>query len=140
MRSPWGVAQDESDFVQGAQIREPVPGEHAFAPDDEPVAKGLDGREKSVGLGGQVLVEDDVAVGVANAEVHRPGMEIDATVVLVRLVVEAHRHCLLCDGAESEPASWLERATFLKIPRPARTSVLSHIPTGPDSAHPTGWQ
>ena len=85
-----GVAQDERDLVQGAQVREPVPGEHAFAANDESVAEWLDGREKSVGLGGEVLVEDDVAVGIANAEVHRPGMKIDAAVESVWLLVEPH--------------------------------------------------
>ena len=38
----------------------------------------------------QVLVEDDLAAGVENAQVHTPGMEIDATVESVLAGVEAH--------------------------------------------------
>jgi len=54
-------------------------------------------------------------------------------------------HGLLWDGPGSEPASWLERASFLKIPRQAKTSVLSRISLGTGPAHPKrrggrGWQ
>ena len=45
---------------------------------------------------------------------------------------------LRSDGAGPEPASWLKRASLLKIPRLAKTSVLSRIPTGTGPAHPKG--
>ena len=44
-----GVAQDEGDAVVLAQVGEPVPGEHALAPDDETVAVRLDGAEEGGG-------------------------------------------------------------------------------------------
>jgi hypothetical protein len=39
-------------------------------------------------------------------------------------------------GPGSEPASWLEGASFLKIPRQAKASALSRIPLGQAPAHP----
>ena len=45
---------------------------------------------------------------------------------------------LRSDGAGPEPASWLKRASLLKIPRLAKTSVLSHIHIGTGPAHPNG--
>src|SRR5580765_6492430 len=45
---------------------------------------------------------------------------------------------LRSDGAGPEPASWLKRASLLKIPRLAKTSVLSRIHIGTGPAHPNG--
>ena len=39
-------------------------------------------------------------------------------------------------GPELGPASWLEGAPFLKIPRQAKVSALSRIPLGQAPAHP----
>lgn len=50
------VAENERDLVPSAQIGDPVPGEHALAPDDEIVAVGFDCFEEVVGLGDEVLV------------------------------------------------------------------------------------
>jgi len=95
--------------VEGAESGDPVPGEHAFAADDESIAIGREGMEEGIGLGGEVLVEKDGAGVVADAEVHRSRMEIDAAVESVGLDVETHDHCLSSDGAGLEPASWLKR-------------------------------
>ena len=73
-----------------AQIGEPVPGEHALDADDQAVAEGRDGVRGRRRAGGEVLVEDDVAVVVEDADVHGSGVQIDAAVESVLLVVEAH--------------------------------------------------
>ncbi len=70
-------------------------------------------------------MKEDGALVVADAEVHGPGMEIDAAVKSVLLVVESHDHCLSLDGAGLEPASWLKRASLPKIPRWATASAAS---------------
>ena len=57
-----GVAEREGDRLVFAQIGEPVPGEHALAADDEPVAEGFDRVEEGFGTGGQILLEDGLAV------------------------------------------------------------------------------
>ncbi len=50
-------------------------------------------------VGGVVTVQDGLALGVDNAQVHAPGVQIDAAVESVALVVliEAH-HGLLAMG------------------------------------------
>ena len=67
-------------------------------------------------VGDKVVVEDDLAAVIEDAEVPGPGMQIDAAVESVLLVVEA-QGVLRRSGWGPEPASWLEGASFLKIPR-----------------------
>src|SRR5262249_17046276 len=69
---------------------EPVPSEHALTGDSESVTEGLDGLEEGVGRGGDGVVEDGGAVGVEDAEGEGPGVEVDAAVESVLLVVEPH--------------------------------------------------
>jgi hypothetical protein len=45
-----------------------------------------------IGVGGQVFLEDGLALLVEDVREHAPGMQIDATVELVRLVV-VHASC-----------------------------------------------
>jgi hypothetical protein len=52
---------------------------------------------------------------VEDAQVQRPGMQVDAAVELVRSRVDSHRGFLGAGGPE--PVSWLEGASLLKIPR-----------------------
>ena len=46
-----GVAEHEGDLLLDAQIREPVPGEHAFGTDDQLFPIGLDGPQEILGAG-----------------------------------------------------------------------------------------
>ena len=69
-----------------------------------------------VGVGDKVFVEDDLAAVIEDAEVPGPGMQIDAAVESVLLVVEA-QGVLRRSGWGPEPAAWWEGASFLKIPR-----------------------
>src|SRR5207245_1893731 len=61
-----------------------------------------------------VLVEDDLALAVEDAQVHGPGMEIDAAVESVLAVVEAHTWSSLGMGPAPEPVSWLAGTPCLK--------------------------
>ena len=85
-----GVAQREGDGVVFAKVGEPVPGEHALAADDQAGAIRRDGVEKGLRLGGQVALQDGLAVRVEHVGVQASGMEIDAAVECVGGVVEAH--------------------------------------------------
>ena len=67
-----------------------VPGEHALDADHEPVPERGDRVEEGVGPAGQVAVEDDGAGLVEDAEVHGPGVQVDAGVESVLLRVEPH--------------------------------------------------
>src|SRR4029453_12081677 len=85
-----GVAQDEGDLVWGAGVGEPVPGDDALAGDDQSVLGGGDSVEDGGGWCGEVLGEEDGALRVVDAEVHRPGMTIDAAGGSVLDLVESH--------------------------------------------------
>jgi hypothetical protein len=114
-RAAVGVAQDEGDLLDVAQVGQPVPAEQALAADDEVVATRRDGFEEGTGLGGQVFVHDDLAGVVEDAQVHGPGVQIDAAVESMLLGVETHGKLPRYRWGP-EPAWWLEGASFLKIP------------------------
>jgi hypothetical protein len=78
------VAQDEGDLLLGAKVGDPVPGVHALGAEHEVVAERRKGPEERLGAGGDVLVEDDGAVLIEDAEVKGSGVEIGAAVESVR--------------------------------------------------------
>jgi hypothetical protein len=84
------VSEDELDVFASAEIREPVPGEHALDADDEVITERFDGSQEYIRPALHVLVQEDLSVSVQNAEVHGLGMKIDAAVMLVVLGVESH--------------------------------------------------
>jgi len=84
-----GVGEDEGDVELAAEVGQPVPAEDAFGADDEIVAVGLGGLEEGVALAGDSFVQDDRAAAFENAQVHGPGMEVDAPVEPVLLPIES---------------------------------------------------
>ena len=78
------------DLIRLPQVGEPVPGEHALAGDDQAFAERRYGLEDRLGFGGAGLFADDVAAGVEDAQRNASGMQIDAAVGSVGLVVIAH--------------------------------------------------
>ena len=102
------MAEHELDPLSLAEIREPVPGEDAFHRDTESVAIWLRRSQEGLGRGRHVLVEHDLALRVENAEVHRPSVKIDATVVRVLPGVESHGSLLVgCWLTPSLPSVWV---------------------------------
>jgi hypothetical protein len=85
-----GVSEDEGDLLVLAQVGEPVPGEQALAGDGEAFAAGGDGAEEGFGCGGESLSEDGLALVVEGVQGEGPGVQIDAAVESVLLVVEPH--------------------------------------------------
>jgi hypothetical protein len=85
-----GVAEDEGDGMFGTEVSEPVPVEDAFGGDDQVVPKRLYGLKESSAITGQVLVKQDIASGVQNAQIESAGMKVDAAVMLMLLGIEAH--------------------------------------------------
>jgi hypothetical protein len=85
-----GVPQDEGDVLGGAQVGEPVPGEHALTGDDQTRTKRLGGVEKSLGRRVEGLLQDDVPGGIEDTQRKRSGVQIDARVKCVLLGVESH--------------------------------------------------
>ena len=84
------VAKHELDPFPAAEVRQPVPGEHALDGDDEVVAVGRDRLEERFGTAPHVLVEEDLALPVEKAQIHGLRVQIAPAVVLVAFVVESH--------------------------------------------------
>lgn len=89
MGGPMMRVDHASDVLGGAEVGEPVPAEHALDGDGEVVAERRDQAQELGGVGGDVALEQDVALGVEDADEHRPRVKVEAAVVLVRLRVES---------------------------------------------------
>ena len=64
-----GMAQHEGQALPGAQIRDPVPGEHALHGDHQIFPEGGDHGEEGVRFGSEIFVDEDHALLVENADV-----------------------------------------------------------------------
>src|SRR5262249_55904303 len=105
-----GVAQHEGDLFLLAQVGKPVPGEHALAGDDHVVAEGGEGATDGLGGRRDGAAEGDGAGGIEDADGEGPGVEVDAAVESVLLVVESH-HGLRVRGYLSLSTSSMPVAT-----------------------------
>src|SRR5262249_22265910 len=106
------VAEHECDALVVAQVRQPIPAEEALAGDHQAVAERRNGFEKSGRRGRHLLVQDDSAGVVEDAQVHCPSVQIDSTIKCVRLFVETH-HGLLWHGSGSLSPNRGWKATLL---------------------------
>ena len=79
------------------------------------VAERRDDLQQGLELTRQVAVADDGAGVVEDADVHGPGVQVDAAVESMLAGVEAHGSLRV--GWGPDPASWLGGAPSLKIPR-----------------------
>jgi len=87
-----GVAQYEGDVMLGAQVGQPVPGEHALGGHDDALLPIRRKRiEKQVPPSGQVAMHEDRAGLIDDAHVHALGVQIDAAIEWVLSLVESHR-------------------------------------------------
>jgi hypothetical protein len=84
------MAEDEGDLVLGTEVGKPVPVEDAFRRYDQVVTEGLNGLEEASTVAGEVLVEQNVALGVQNAQIKGAGVKIDPAVMLMLSGIEAH--------------------------------------------------
>ena len=85
------VAQDEEDFFSSAEIREPIPGEHAFNRDYDILPVRSNELQESIGIRRQVAMYENVAFAVQDADIHRSCVKVNSAVILVLLSVESHK-------------------------------------------------
>src|SRR5262245_29999685 len=112
-----GVAEDEVDLLRSAEVGEPVPGEHALTADDQAVAKRGQRVEHCRRGRGHRGLADEGAGAVEDAQREGPGVQVNATVESVRLVVKAH-HGLRWGGPACRAPIVVDAAQpRLKIPR-----------------------
>jgi hypothetical protein len=90
-----GMAEDKGDLLSGAEISQPVPGEDTFDGDHEIVPVRRDNAEKRLGARAHVSVNEHGAALVQDTAVHGPRVQVDSTVVAMRLGIESHWGLLL---------------------------------------------
>jgi hypothetical protein len=95
---------DDGDVVLGAAVGEPIPAEHALA-DDNAVVVGCDGLEQGGEVTREVAVEHHLAIVGEDAQVHGPGVQVDAAVESVLVGVETN-HGYLRVGWGPDPETW----------------------------------
>ena len=83
------MAEDKSDPFSGTQVGNPVPGKETFDRHDDILAIGRHHLQQGVWAGLQVVMHHDVAALVQDANVQAPGVQVDATIQLVRLGVDS---------------------------------------------------
>jgi hypothetical protein len=92
--------------------------------------------QEGLGIGGDVFVEDDVALLVEDADVHGSGVEIDAGIVSVGRILVAAHHASVGMGPVLSPDRGCTGHTVLKLPRWDKATVLSPLSLGTGPAHP----
>ena len=83
------MAEDKSDPMLGAEIREPVPGKNALHRDDSILTLRRNGLEKRLRARLHVAMEPNLPVLVEDTGIHRPGVHVDTTIKLVLRGVES---------------------------------------------------
>jgi hypothetical protein len=84
------MAENEGNVFFTAEIGEPIPGEDAFNGNDNVLSIWSNGFEKDLRVCFDIPVKYDLSFLVEDAEIHRPGMQIDAAVKFVLLGVKSH--------------------------------------------------
>lgn len=80
-----GMAEDKRDAFGRTEGGQPVPREPAFDGDDEPCSRGRNDVQKGLRGRLQMTVHENLATLVEDTDIHGTGMQIDATIKLVRL-------------------------------------------------------
>jgi hypothetical protein len=84
------LAQDQGKAFLRTQVREPIPGEETFDRYSYILALRRDHPQKRCRRGGPILMPQLRAALIGHTDVQRFRMEIDATILLMRLRVEVH--------------------------------------------------
>jgi hypothetical protein len=109
------MAENKGEALLGAEVGDPVPAEEAFDSDDQVFAVGPEGAQDLLTTAGELLVDEDVAGLIEDAQIEAAGVEVDAAVVNMLFRVESHRGLL----------SWFFQPTAYRGGRPegASTSI-----------------
>jgi hypothetical protein len=84
------MTEDERKTFVGTEVGEPVPGEHTLDRHDNPLTIRGNGVQKGLRSGFHIAMHQDLAALVEDADVHGPGMQVDAAVKWVLGGVESH--------------------------------------------------
>src|SRR5215813_11621725 len=92
------MPEDKGDPFPRTQVSQPIPREDPFDSHDKIVTIGGNDLEEGLRVGCVVLIDQELSGMAQDADVHRPGMEINPTVRFMLWGVEAH---------EVSSSSWL---------------------------------
>jgi hypothetical protein len=84
------MSQDKGDMVIFTEICYPVPGEHAFDGDHHILTEWLYDFRKVPGCGVHVLMYDNLAFGINDAQIHGSDMEVDTAIIRMLSCVKFH--------------------------------------------------
>jgi hypothetical protein len=84
------MAQDKGNTRLGAEIGQLVPGEEAF--DANPQVRPVRGNRLEKGPRGclHITMQQDLSILMQDADIHGPGLQVNATGALVLFGVESH--------------------------------------------------
>jgi hypothetical protein len=88
------VPQHEHNPLALAQVRQPIPGEHALDRHGQILAVRRNQLEERFRTRRDVLRHQHRALGVEKAHVHRAGVKVDAAIVAMLPGIESHRGLL----------------------------------------------
>jgi hypothetical protein len=114
------VPQDKGDTVHRTEISQPIRGEEAFHRDDDVHSIRFDQTQKLLGTGFEIPVHLDGPSLVNDTHVHRPGMEVDTTIVLVLFGIESYEGLLLsvcCWPSKAYRIRYAEEEALMSIKR-----------------------
>jgi hypothetical protein len=83
------MAEHNRDPNLGAEVRQPIPGEHTFNGHGEIVPIGRHDLEQRLRAGVEMAVDHDCTISVQEADLHHSRMQVDAAVMVMRFGVEA---------------------------------------------------
>jgi hypothetical protein len=84
------VAEDKGNLFFPAKVSNPIPGEHTFNANDQVIQVGFNHLHECLGVGFDVLVDQDIPLLIQYADIEAAGMQIDSAVMFVCLGVEFH--------------------------------------------------
>ena len=83
-------SEDEGNLLGSTEVGDPVPGEEALDADGDIGSEGGEGVEEELLVGGDLLLADDVAGLIEDADGEEPGVQVDAAVESMLTCVESH--------------------------------------------------
>ena len=78
------------DVVFGTEVSQSVPAEYALDTNDNVLQIRKNDFKKWFGIGFDILMNHDFSFAADNADIHFSGMQVDATVIFMLIVVEFH--------------------------------------------------
>jgi hypothetical protein len=85
-----GMTKDKSYLLLPTKVSHPVPGEHTLNTNDQVIQVRFNYLHKRLGIGFDVLVDQDISLLVEDADIEASGMQINSAVMLMCLRVEFH--------------------------------------------------